>query len=44
MVGWGVYLANEMMRSNSILCGDLAIRLIDEPFISHTDDNAEWAI
>lgn len=29
---------------NSILCGDLAIKLIEEPFISNTDDNAEWAI
>lgn len=28
----------------SILCGDLAIKLTDEPFISATDDQEEWAV
>ena len=29
---------------NSILCGDLAIKAIEEPFISDADDGEEWAI
>lgn len=33
-----------MLTQNSILCGDLAIKLTEEPFISHNDDTAEWAI
>lgn len=45
---WGGYVIYMLMISfpnqNSILCGDLAIKLIEEPFISNTDDNAEWAI
>lgn len=28
----------------SILCGDLAIKAIEEPFISDADDGEEWAI
>ena len=28
----------------SILCGDFAIKLIDEPFVSDTDDKEEWAL
>lgn len=29
---------------NSILCGDLAIKAIEEPFISGADNSEEWAI
>ena len=29
---------------NSILCGDFAIKLIDEPFVHETDANDEWAV
>lgn len=48
-VGVGVWIDMPMKltnhsRPNSILCGDLAIKLIEEPFISNADDNAEWAI
>lgn len=28
----------------SILCGDYAIRMIDEPFVSEADDHNEWAL
>ena len=30
--------------AQSILCGDLAIKLIEEPFVSGADDGEEWAI
>ena len=33
-----------MLILNSILCGDIAIKSIEEPFISETDDQEEWAI
>ena len=33
-----------LIRINSILCGDLAIKSIEEPFISDADDSEEWAI
>ena len=29
---------------NSILCGDLAIKSIEEPFVTDADDVEEWAI
>lgn len=29
---------------NSILCGDIAIKSIEEPFLTETDDQEEWAI
>lgn len=29
---------------DSILCGDYAIKKIDEPFIHLRDDVAEWAL
>ena len=29
---------------NSILCGDIAIKSIEEPFVTETDDQEEWAI
>lgn len=28
----------------SVLCSELAVKLIDEPFISATDDKEEWAL
>lgn len=28
----------------SILCGDLAIKLTDEPFVSEADDQEEWTV
>lgn len=31
-------------NSTSILCGDLAIKQIEEPFVSDADDGEEWAI
>ena len=34
----------DIALANSILCGDLAIKAIDEPFISGADDSEEWAI
>lgn len=33
-----------LTHENSILCGDFAIKLIDEPFVSDTDDSNEWAL
>ena len=29
---------------NSILCGDFAIKLIDEPFVADADDKDEWSL
>lgn len=29
---------------SSILCGDLAIKRIDQPFVSDAEDKSEWAI
>lgn len=31
-------------RFLSILCGDLAIKLIEEPFVTEADDLEEWAV
>lgn len=31
-------------RANSILCGDFAIKLVDQPFVTDKDDPAEWAL
>jgi hypothetical protein len=28
----------------SVLCSEMAVKLIDEPFISATDDKEEWAL
>lgn len=28
----------------SILCGDLAIKLIEEPFVTQAEEQREWAI
>lgn len=30
--------------SRSVLCSELAVKVIDEPFISATDDKEEWAL
>lgn len=37
-----VFLTRE--TANSILCGDLAIKAIEEPFTTDADDGGEWAI
>jgi hypothetical protein len=29
---------------NSVLCSELAVKLIDAPFISAMDDREEWAL
>jgi len=29
---------------DSVLCGEMAVKLINEPFIKATDDKAEWAL
>ena len=36
-------LANRLLM-RSILCGDIAIKSIEEPFVSDADDEKEWAI
>lgn len=28
----------------SVLCGELAVKLVNEPFITATDDKDEWAV
>lgn len=33
-----------LIKFHSILCGDLAIKRIDQPFVSDADDKSEWAI
>lgn len=33
-----------MLTIGSILCGDYAIKRVDEPFIHPGDDVAEWAL
>jgi len=33
-----------LLVNHSILCGEFAIKIIDEPFVSETDDVDEWAL
>jgi hypothetical protein len=33
-----------MLIRCSVLCSELAVKLIDEPFISALDDKEEWAL
>jgi hypothetical protein len=33
-----------MLTLRSVLCSDLAIRQIDEPFVTAKDNQAEWAL
>lgn len=33
-----------MLIQYSVLCSELAVKLIDEPFISALDDKEEWAL
>ena len=28
----------------SVLCGEMAVKLINEPFITSADDREEWAL
>jgi hypothetical protein len=28
----------------SVICGELAVKLINEPFITSADDKGEWAL
>lgn len=41
---WTVRCTNNVGCGFSILCGDYAIKQIDEPFVSEADDHDEWAI
>jgi len=27
-----------------VLCGDAAVRMVDEPFVTGADDQGEWAL
>lgn len=29
---------------DSVLCGEMAVKLVNEPFIKATDDKAEWVL
>lgn len=29
---------------NSVLCSELAVKMIDSPFIKSSDDKGEWAL
>lgn len=31
-------------NSYSVLCSELAVKLIDQPFITESDDREEWAL
>jgi len=33
-----------LVGSSCVLCGELAVKLVNEPFISATDDKDEWAL
>ena len=33
-----------LVAEQCVLCGDLGIKQIDEPFVRETDDQSEWAI
>ncbi|OSS45444.1 hypothetical protein B5807_10280 [Epicoccum nigrum] len=33
-----------LVGSSCVLCSELAVKLVDEPFISATDDKEEWAL
>ena len=41
---YGLRSSELIIRLHSILCGDLAIKSIDEPFVTDDDDTEEWAI
>jgi hypothetical protein len=30
--------------ADSVLCSEMAVKLIDEPFIKNSDDREEWAL
>jgi hypothetical protein len=46
----GKFLSSRLEASNSVanrcsvLCSEMAVKLIDEPFISATDDKEEWTL
>jgi len=33
-----------LVGGSCVLCGEMAVKLINEPFIKATDDKAEWAL
>lgn len=33
-----------MLTLNSVLCSELAVKLVNEPFITASDDKDEWAL
>lgn len=33
-----------LLTKCSVLCSEMAVKLIDEPFISATDDKEEWTL
>jgi hypothetical protein len=35
---------DHMLTRCSVLCSELAVKLIDEPFVSAMDDKLEWAL
>jgi hypothetical protein len=39
-----VDLGKDANGVNSVLCSEMAVKLIDEPFIKKTDDREEWAL
>ena len=41
---FGVLSLECLLTMCSVLCSELAVKLIDEPFISATDDKEEWAL
>lgn len=39
-----VLMGMMLIGDDSVLCSELAVKLIDEPFIAATDDKDEWAL
>jgi hypothetical protein len=37
-------LESRQLTVHSVLCSEMAVKLIDEPFITATDDKEEWAL
>ena len=41
---FAVLCVGRLLTLCSVLCSELAVKLIDEPFIGATDDKEEWAL